>query len=353
MRFLTSLSAALFLPLAALAQEEPAPEPPAIPYVKIVPVESSGTAFNRQFYGRVAARQTVDIAFQVGGQLVELPAVEGQPIEEGALIARLDVEPYQIAYDQAVVQKQQADRNLARLSKLSGSTVSKVSVDDARTAVDLAEIAIRNAKRSLDNATLTAPFDALVAARNVSNFTTIAAGTPIVRLHDMSELHIEIEVPEVLFQQPNDGGDFTIEAQFVSSPKRFPLSIREFNAEASQVGQTFRMTFGMSPPEGLNILPGNSVTVYASGNSGDEILTVPVSAVKLANDKSAEVFVYAPSADDPNLGSVARKKVTIAPTEAGRMQITSGLAQGDEIVATGTSRLTDGQEVRRFTGFPN
>ena len=124
-------------------------------------------------------------------------------------------------------------------------------MQDARTQADLTAIALRNAERSLEQATLTAPFDALVASRLAPNYATLGVGTPIVRLHDMSDLRIEIEVPEVLFQRAGDSSEFDLKAVFPTSETRYPVSPREFNAETSAVGQTFQITLGMAPPEGI------------------------------------------------------------------------------------------------------
>ncbi|MEM9794652.1 MAG: efflux RND transporter periplasmic adaptor subunit, partial [Pseudomonadota bacterium] len=55
-------------------------------------VDPTAGALVRQFFGLVVARQTVDLAFQVSGQIVEFPAIEGESIPKGGLIALLDLE---------------------------------------------------------------------------------------------------------------------------------------------------------------------------------------------------------------------------------------------------------------------
>lgn len=318
---------------------------------KIIEVQSGDSAVTRQFFGHVVAKETVDLAFQVGGQIVELPVIEGARIDKGTVVAQLDLEPFELALDQARVQKDQAERTVERLQKLQGNTVSQVTVDDAETSLQLAEIALRNAERELDNATLNAPFDALVASRNVANFATISPGTPIARLHDMSDLRIEIEVPEVLFQRAGTDPDIELWAQFPTNDTRYPVTPREFNAETSQVGQTYQITLGMAPPEDQTILPGSSVTVYATLNRGAQDIIIPASAVSTTNDGSPTVMVFTPTGADE--GTVARRPVTVEPTIRGDMRVTEGLQPGEEIVASGASQLADGDRVKRFTGFSN
>lgn len=344
---LLSVFTALFCnPLWAQEQTQPPPKP-----VKLIEVQSASADLQRNFFGQVVARQTVDLAFQVGGQIVEFPAIEGAVIPKGALVAKLDTELFELTLNQAQLQKDQADRTLARLSQLSGNTVSQVSIDDAETSVGLAAIAVRNAEYALEHATLSAPFDALVASRNLANFTTIAAGTPVARLHDMSELRIDIDVPEVLFQRAGSDPDVTITAHFPASDQEFPLQVREFNAEASVVGQTYRITLGMAPPEGLSILPGSSVTVSVRVKGQGQALVVPATAIWLGDGDQPYAYVFTPTGADA--GTLNRTPVTIEPTQNGGVRVLSGLTSGDEVVATGVGNLTDGQSVRRFTGFAN
>ncbi|GGE62257.1 efflux RND transporter periplasmic adaptor subunit [Actibacterium pelagium] len=321
----------------------------AVRPVKLMTVEERAKGVTRQFFGQVVARETVDLAFQVGGQIEQFPVIEGQQIAAGALIAQLDLEPFELQLDQANLQLDQAERTLARLSQLSGTAVSRVAADDAETQVGLSRIAVRNAEYSMEHATLHAPFDALVAARNVATFTTVAAGTPIVRLHDMSDLRIEIDVPEILFQRAGENADVTLMAKFPVRDELYPLKIREFDAEASAVGQTFRLTLGMDRPAGLSVLPGSSVTVLATLADEGALPIIPVTAMQIANDGSVHVMVFeATSAEE---GTVSRREITVEPDRDGVFQLVSGLNIGDEIVMTGANALSDGQAVRRFTGF--
>ncbi len=319
--------------------------------VKLMTVADTTVSLDRIFYGKVVARQSVDLAFQVGGQLIEFPAIEGEVIAKGELIAQLDQEQYSLAMEQALLQKDQADRTLARLTKLQGQTVSQVKLDDAQTQASLADIAVRKAEFDLDHTTLYAPFDALVATRNVGNFVTLGAGTPVVRLHDMSEIRIDIDVPEVLFQSAGKGGPFTITARFPSSDSTYLLEIREFNAEASAAGQTYRLTLGMQTPSDLVVLPGSSVDVLAHVSTDKNEIIVPATAIATGADGSVSVRVYEET--ENGQGIVKSTLVDVKPAENGAFVILSGLSAGQQIVAAGANRVADGQTVRPFTGFAN
>ena len=183
------LSAAAVLPQAARAEA---------PIVKLETAKSTAGGLSRVFFGHVVARETVDLAFQVSGQIVEFPVEEGAIVPRTGLVARLDQEPFELSLEEARARSEQAVRTVDRYRQLQGSAVSQTAVQDAETDVELTRVALRNAERALDKATLFAPFDALVASRLVPNYSTINAGTPVVRLHDMSELRIEIDVPDLV-----------------------------------------------------------------------------------------------------------------------------------------------------------
>lgn len=341
------LKIALLVGICAL----PTPTFAQPPFVKLETVTAGTAKETHVFFGRVVARETVDLAFQVGGQIVHFPVEEGATVKEGDLVARMDQEPFVLALAEANAQKTQADRNARRYRELVGSSVTQTTLQDAETQNELADIAVRNAERALSKTTLHAPFDGIVAARSVPNFSTVAAGSPVVRLHDMSDLRIEIDVPETLVQRAGTNKDVSLFAEFPSDNAAYPMELREFNAETAKVGQTYSITLGMTPPAGLNVLPGASAKVTAVFEASNIGMVVPASAVIVENDSSTSVMVFSPTG--ANEGIVAATPVTVAPTNLGKVKVLSGLTEGQEIVLIGARALNDGDTVRRFTGFGN
>ncbi|SEL64335.1 RND family efflux transporter, MFP subunit [Roseivivax marinus] len=351
--FRTLLIAALTLAGTIVAAQESedsaqASSPPRP--AKLMTLDDGGDRISRRFYGRVEARETVDLAFQVGGQIIEFPATEGSAIPEGDLVARLDLDPFRRQLDEAQTNLAKAERDLTRLEALSGNAASEVQIEDARTQVRLSEIAVENARDQLEDATLNAPFDALVARREVANFSTVSAGQPVVRLHDMSEKRVAIDVPEVLFRRAAGGKDVEITASFPESSKDYALEPREFEAETADVGQTFHLTLAFTEDPGEWVLPGASATVTVVSALGASTgVLLPETALVFEPDRSASVMVFEPSGDDPDVGTVHRTPVEIEARADGRVALLEGPEVGTEIVMTGASQLSDGQTVRRFT----
>ena len=185
-----------------------------------------------------------------------------------------------------------------------------------------------------------------MASRNLANFSTVAAGTEIVRLHDLSELRVDIEVPEVLIQQLGPEPNVTLKAQFPGSDATHPLTYREINAETSAIGQTFRVTLAFEMLEDRLLFPGASVVVRATVNDATDGIAIPVSAIATDPNGAASVFKVVDGADGLLL---AETPVTVTVSAEGGITIGDGLEPGTEIVAGGVNNLEDGQRVRRFT----
>ncbi|MCI4663930.1 MAG: efflux RND transporter periplasmic adaptor subunit [Neomegalonema sp.] len=342
--------------LSSLSSAQQKAKAPTLRPVKLVQLTADAEWPVRRFFGRVVARKTVDLAFQVTGQIVKFPVSEGDRLKKGAVLAQLDLEPYRLAYESAQLRREQSDRAYKRLAKLGPRTTSQASIDDAKTAFDLAVVAEREAKRNLDKATLHAPFQALVAERRVDAFTTVSAGQAVIRLHDMSEVRVQIEVPEVLFRQASGAQDFDISATLVGDTASYKLEAREFKAETSRVGQTFVITLAFADTPSERLLPGATVTVTTAPKAKASTLYLPPSALIFSPDRKPSVLVFQPdkaaSSDATGeVGVVKKVDVQIDANHHGRIKVLSGVKVGDRIVAAGAPDLTDGAQVRVYKGL--
>ena len=344
-------------PIAALAQDtggSATREAPLRP-VRLVTVEAPRTDITRTFYGQVVARQTVDLAFQVGGQLTSFPVLNGEEVARGALLARLDIVPFERAVRRAEVNLEQAQRDYDRIRKLAEtSAASEVRAEDARTARDLARIELDEARDALDDATLTAAFDGIVARRLVANYSTVSQGTPILRLHDMSEPRVQIDVPERLFRRAGSLADITFTADLGAGIDGVPLTVAEYAAETTGVSQSYTVDLALPEVEGYTPLPGRTATVtVALARPGGDTLDVPATALLATEDRGARVMVFEPSGADDNTGTARPLPVTVISREGATVAVATGeaLEPGMQIVSTGAHMLREGERVRRFTGY--
>ena len=191
-----------------------------------------------------------------------------------------------------------------------------------------------------------------MAARLTANFSNIEPGQPILRLHDMSQIRVQIDVPERLFQSgiPPEAINFTGEIANVDGPVK--LELIEYEAQTEAIGQSFLVTLVLPDLNLSTLIPGASMTVVATVDAAyvEPGRVVPATALHLAPDRSAQGMVYEPGKVDPQFGFVRAKEVKVISTAGTDLRVI-GLAPEEEIVAAGVHLLADGQKVRRYNGL--
>lgn len=336
----------LLMPLAITGcGDDEEPQDPPVQVVKLVEARQPDVFPERRFVGRVEARSTVDYAFQVGGRIVEFPAIQGQTIPQGELIARLDQTDFALQVRAAEADFEQARRNLERQRTLRAQgAASQANLDSAVAEFNRADTQLDSARQELEYTTLLAPFDALVARRLVENYTTVPPNTEVVRIQDISELRVRFNVPQALMQHLNSGERFTAEAEIATLPgERIPLEYREHATEPDDVAQTFEVEFAPQSGTPLIALPGTTATVYLALEQriDNPLITLPASALDSDENGDFRVWVY-----DPGEGVVSPHKVTVGETLDDSVLITSGLEADVSVVAAGAHRLRDGMRVK-------
>lgn len=318
--------------------------------VHLLMVNHDARTSSRNFVGQVDAVSTVDLAFQVGGRLTELPVQPGQILPAGQLLAALDPADYQSALDQAEVAWQQAERNLERGRQLQPQNfVSRSDMDQLETAHENARLGLENARRNLGYTRLEAPFDALITRRLVERFATVAAGTPILRIQNVSELRVHIQAPEHLIRDMSGSPDqYLIQALLGNgSDRHYQLSYREHATEVDPATQTYRITLGMPRPQDVNLLPGMSLTVRVQQRDESQAaFWIPLSALDTSTPGQFRVWRY-----NPESSAVEQQQVEVGAFRQNQVQVLSGLNPGSQIVTAGLHQLQPGKRVHPFNGY--
>ncbi|MFN3278993.1 MAG: efflux RND transporter periplasmic adaptor subunit [Paracoccus hibiscisoli] len=347
-RFVTNFLLAWLAAMPALGQSAAdgrATQQPLAPLVKTITVGDSGLERVRRFPARIAARETVDLAFEVGGLLDHLGPAGADPVRKGDVLAQLDLAPLERAAERARLGLTQAERTIDRLTELAGRNAApRVQLDDAATARDLAIVTLADAERNLRAATLRAPFDGIVARRIGTPFSVIEPGQPVLRVHDLSEVRAQIELPERILTASNRLADVLFSAQLPGAAGTVQLELAEFAAETSDAAQSYLVSLRVPAPHAAGLIPGMRITVTMTERQPDGGLVLPASAVVFAPDRSALVYAVEPEGDALRLRAVP---VRLASGNGTALTVL-GLEPGTEIVEVGGHMLHDGALVRRY-----
>jgi len=337
--------------LAGCGKEEAPVESKAPRPVKTIVLADSGGSAVRQYPGRVRAASRADLSFEVAGKLLELPVKEGQVIEKGELVARLDDRDLSSDLKSAKAESDNAAANFARGAKLvKDGFISKTDFDKLSSQRDVTAAALTRAEKAVEDTRLLAPFSGRVASRLVENFQDVQAKQPIVRLQDIEQLEIVVDIPENRAIRIREDGRETakVHAIFEAAPGReFPLTIKEFSTEANPETQTFEVVLSMPQPEGLLLLPGMTAMVWAeSSEAGEDASTntfvLPAAALFADETGKSHVWVV-----DTQNNTVQRRAVQTGKLSGtAEIGVTGGLKAGEMVAVSAVSRLREGMEIQ-------
>ncbi len=131
--------------------------------------------------------------------------------------------------------------------------------------------------------------------------------------------------------------------------QEFEVKLHEYALEADPVTQTYLITFAMTPPEDIAILPGMTATIWEYPRQDQvekKLFLVPIDAAPV--DGTGQYYVWKINKESDNLYSVQRQNVKVGKIEADKIQILEGLSAGDKIAANGAHMLQEGQKVTEF-----
>jgi membrane fusion protein, multidrug efflux system len=255
-------------------------------------------------------------------------------------VSRAEYELAETAYRVA-----QEDQKAASQLLEKGTTARKEDIEAQEAVVRGLEGSVADAKLQLEDSTLRAPFDGVIAQRFVEEGQSITASKPAVRLQSVDSIDIVVDVPEAVMasdiRSPSIVGML---AEFSGAPGRqYSVHIKEIAQVADPTTQTFPVRYSMKAPSGVTILPGMTATVTVSyrrpGLLGNRIF-VPVSALCKQDTGEQVTWVIGPDQ------IVRPRPVRLGDARDGEIEIVDGLKPGDRIAVAGTAFLHDGMKVR-------
>ncbi len=335
--------------------EEPVPPEPVVRPVKILELDAAASGRRLEYPGTVSAAQESNMAFEVSGRIIEFPVLEGDRVDQGGVLARLDPRDYQASLDRENAQLRQSKAAFDRYRELfERDVVSKSELDLRERQFGVSEAAVRVAEKAVEDTTLRAPFPGVVARKLVQDQENVQAKEPVVLFHDDSSLELVVNVPEQDLARGRPGGTLEEttarirpEVVVTSLPDRtFPARIKERSTTADPVTRTFRITLSFATPEDVQVLPGMTAKIAITvppQTDGKGGYAIPTTAV-LANE-GGDPYVWIV---DPSSMTVRPTSVVLGELTGSEVEVTSGLEAGDLVAVSGVRSLREGTQVRRL-----
>ncbi len=298
--------------------------------------------------GEVQAVERAFLAFQVPGQIIELPIIIGQQVKKGQLLARLDDKNYMNELNKAKAVERKAKVDYERYKELNEKkVVSDKEYEQKRRNYVVAITNRKTAEKNENDTYLKAPFAGIIATKSVKNYQNVKAEEKIIMLQNLKKLEIVVHVPVREFT-PETRGDLEMYAVINNFKKeKFKLKIREFSTSIDKDTMTYQVTLEMIIPENFKgrVLPGMLANVYITVKNSKAAngIMIPVQAV--VADAKGNTFVWIVN---PETYTVSKRPVVTGGLAGADILITEGIKNSEWLVTSGVHYLHPGQKVKKY-----
>ena len=287
-------------------------------------------------YARLEAEREVSVLARTTGLVEALTVEEGDRVRQGRVLVQLDKEELGLNLRQAQAAFEEAASNYERIKVLHEQRmVSQSEYETTRLRFANARLGLEESELNLTYADLTAPITGVITRRLVELGDLVRGNQEVFIIADLDPLLVRIFVPERRMYQLQPGQEATVAVEALPD-REFGAKIRMISPEVDPESGTVKVTLEVAA-DGL-LKPGMFATVRIITARRPQTLIVPKKALVLETDED-DVFLIAE-------GKVRRIAIELGFVEGDKVEVVSGLKEGDQVVTVGHEGLKDGAAVR-------
>ena len=335
------------------AQKSAPPTSNAPVRVTVKPVEKADFPVYLTGLGTVQGFNTVVVRTRVDGQVDKVAFKEGQLVNQGDVLARIDPRPFQAALDQAKAKKAQDEANLAnanldlqRFTRL-GEFATRQQTDTQRSTVAqlTAQIAaddaaISNAQTQVDYTTVKAPISGVAGLRQVDqgNIVNASTQTGIVTIAQIEPIAVVFTAPEEQLPYINEGQSIQpLKVIAITTDGKKPLAegtLAVVNNQVDSTSGTIRLK-AVFDNRNHALWPGQSVSTRLLVKTLKDATVVPDDAIQHSTDG---LYAYIVNQDN----KAELRKVKVSQSIDGRSVVDEGLSPGQQVITGGQFKVQPG-----------
>lgn len=296
------------------------------------------TAFDQDFSanGNFQAVNQVEFSSEISGRITRLYVDNGSVVSPGMVLARVDNDIVNADLQTARNNLNQTKTDFDRYSKaLTTGGVTQKQVDDARLQYENAKARYAQVNKNLSNTTIKSPINGIINSNSVNVGTYLSPGTKMFEIVDISKLKLVVNVPESrvvqlkqgdhvkvtanVFPEAEYNGKITFIAAAGDATLNYPVEVEVVNIKGKQLKAGMYGTANFSLPKQAPALLIPRAAFYAGLNAN-------------------VIYVY-------ENGQAKNRQVVAGRVFGDKVEIRSGLKEGDAVIVSGQVNLTDGTAV--------
>jgi membrane fusion protein (multidrug efflux system) len=335
-----ALACVLFLGACAEGEQneqgkEEKEKTPPVPVEVTLPIRGdvyavySGTA-------PIEAYAEADVIAKVPGEVIEILAEEGDDVEKGQILARLDGDRLRLELNESKARLRKLQRDFQRNKDLrEKGLISEGDFEKIQYELEALQASYNLASLELDYTQIRAPISGVVSDRFIKLGNTLNVGDPVFGITSLQPLVAYMFVPEREYRQIAPGQPVGIEIDALADTRIITAVTRVSPVVDPDTG-TFKITIEINDPE-RRIKPGMFGRIGIVYDERKNALQIPRSAV-IEELGTTSVFVVVDNV-------AVRKPVQTGFSSNGMIEILSGIDDDDRVITVGQLGLKPDADV--------
>lgn len=289
--------------------------------------------------GTVEPRMSVRLAARTSGAVESVLVEEGQMVEQGAVLATLDMAEARAELARARAEENAAQLDYRRSSELrTRGVVSAAQHESVQVALQVAQSEHALWRTRVEFGRIVSPLNAVVAARHIEPGEAVQSQDTLFELVALDELVMRIGVSELDVVHMAPGLIVPIRLDALPDLALEGAVRRIF--PVAQSGSRLVTVEVALPPDAtaLGVRPGFLARVRAVIDKREDVMAVPAQAIGVVREQS---YVYVIEE-----GRLLRREVVTGVTRGQLTEIVSGLEFGEMVLASNPIEMREGQSVR-------
>lgn len=290
--------------------------------------------------GELEAVRQVQVAAETPGRINSITFDSGQSIKAGQLLVQLNDAPERAERVRLRAQLHNARTLHQRTDTLRAANVAtQQQLDNATAALQMAQGELQQVEALIAQKAIRAPFAGTLGIRRVHQGQYLTAGEAVASLVDASTLRVNFSLNEQAVAQLRIGQTLDLMVDALA-PRTFQARV---NAIDPLIGKSRQVQVQavLDNPDG-QLQAGMYASVRLRAVQPTAVTVVPETAITYT---AYGQTVFIAQRDAGQQLSVRRVRVTTGERWDGRVEVTSGLEAGDQVVVSGQLKLSDGMQV--------
>ncbi|MCG3167434.1 MAG: Multidrug resistance protein MdtA [Bacteroidia bacterium] len=282
--------------------------------------------------GTLLSNEEVTLMPEVAGKISAINFKEGSAVKKGDLLVKINDDDLQAQLKKLQLQEKLASEKEARQKKLLAiNGISQEEYDASLTQLNSLGADIEVLKAQIAKTQITAPFDGKVGLKNISEGSYVTPGTQIAAVQQINPMKLDFYVPEkyASLVKVNSKLTFTTEV----GNEKHDAVVMAIEPKVDATTRTIQVRAKTENKNG-NLFSGSFVRIEFSLEETENALMIPTESI-IPILKGQKVFVS-------RGGKAEEVKVTTGLRNENKVQVLSGLASGDTVIATGIMQLKTG-----------